>query len=206
MTGYSITCSTDVDTVVFPARSRDTSRAKLRTTIDLTLLQATTGIRLGSARQIEPHEVIDNSSGGVNVFIPAAKIKGGKRAKTFTVLDDRVAERIKAVRDTTPRGSYLFGAPADRSTLWDRRNATRSIEKLYVQLAKDLNITELESAIRSHGWRTTLNTIYYELPAHIRADWFGHTEAVNAAHYVDPTADLSPMVEAAKARRADKAG
>ncbi|WP_440711937.1 hypothetical protein [Gordonia sp. FQ] len=191
----------DVDTVELPKRSREAARDKIRGAVEITLLQMTTGMRLGSARQVEPHEVIDNASGGVNVFIPANKIKGRKAAKMFTVLDDRVAERVKARRDATPAGAYLYGAPADRTKVWDRRNCTREIEKLYVSLADELGIEELREDIRSHGWRTTLNIILYALPAHVRAEWFGHSEAVNAAHYVDPTADLSPMVAAAKERR-----
>lgn len=191
----------DVDAVELPARSREAAREKLRGVIDVTLLQMTTGMRLGSVRQIEPEEVVDNAAGGVNIFVPASKIKGRKQSRTFTVLDERVAKRVKALRQSTPAGSYLYGSPADRSMVWDRRNLTRAIEGFYVSLANELGIEELRSDIRSHGWRTTLNTLYYHLPAHVRAEWFGHTEAVNAAHYVDPTVDLSPMVAAAQERR-----
>ncbi|GEE02259.1 hypothetical protein nbrc107696_27050 [Gordonia spumicola] len=192
----------DADAVELPPRSRAAAREKIRGAVDITLLLMTTGMRLGSARQIEPHEVIDNASGGVNVVVPAAKLKGErKRPITFTVLDDRVAERVKALRKDTPAGSYILGAPADKAKLWDRRNCTREIERLYVSLADELGIKELRSDIRSHGWRTTLNTLYYHLPAHVRAEWFGHTEAVNAAHYVAAEVDLSPMVAAAKERR-----
>lgn len=44
--------------------------------------------------------------------------------------------------------------------------------------------------MRSHGWRTTLNSIYYWLPPHVRADWFGHSESVNEAHYIAEQMDL----------------
>lgn len=64
-----------------------------------------------------------------------------------------------------------------------------------------MEIEELREDIRSHGWRTTLNTLYYHLPARVRAEWFGHTEAVNQSHYVASEIDLSPMVAAAKERR-----
>lgn len=191
----------DVDTIELPKRSREAARDKIRNAIDITLLQMTTGMRLGSARQVEPHEVVDNTSGGVNLFVPAEKLKGRKRPITFTVLDDRVGERMKALRAATPAGSYVFGSPADPTKLWDRRNCTREIERLYTALADELEIKELREDIRSHGWRTTLNTLYYHLPAHVRAEWFGHTEAVNQSHYVAAEIDLSPMVAAAKERR-----
>lgn len=187
-------------------RSRDTSTDKRQAVIDLTLLQMTTGIRLGSARQIEPHEIIDNRDGGLNVFVPRHKLKGGearnRRPKTFTVLDERAAKRIRQRRDATPQGAYLFGSPADPTGLWDRRNCTRAIERFYTEMAETLGITELEHDVRSHGWRTTLNSIYYWLPPHVRADWFGHSESVNEAHYIAEQMDLSPMVTAARERRA----
>lgn len=187
---------------VYTVEDRIAQRA---TVIDLTLLQMTTGIRLGSARQIEPFEILDNSQGGVNVFVPRAKLKGGERRnkhnKVFTILDDRVAERFRQRRRVTAKGEYVLGSPAKPTVPWDRRNVTREIEALYVELADELGIEELREDIRSHGWRTTLNTVYRELPPHVRAAWFGHSEAVNAAHYVDDTADPSPMVAAAKRRR-----
>lgn len=191
----------DASTVELPPRSRESARLKLRRAVDLTMLQMTTGMRLGSARQVEPHEVVDNVEGGVNVYVPPEKLKGRRKSITFTVLDDRVAKRMKTWRDETPEGSYVFGSPADRSKLWDRRNATRVIENLYTSLADELGIDEMQKAIRSHGWRTTLNVLYYHLPSHVRAEWFGHSAAVNEAHYVADRVDLSPMVAAAKQRR-----
>lgn len=184
-----------------PARSREAAIAKEQNAIDVTLLQMVTGLRLGSVRQIEPSEIVDNAEGGINVHVPAAKLKGRRKALTVTVLDDRVADRVKSRRDQTPAGHFVFGAPADQSKLWDRRAATRAIEALYIKTAADLHIPALEKDIRSHGWRTTLNVLYYHLPASIRAEWFGHTESVNAAHYVADQIDLSPMVAAAAERR-----
>jgi len=183
-----------------PSRSRESAIAKEQLTIDVTLLQATTGLRLGSVRQIEPAEIIDNSTGGINIFVPAEKLKGREKALTVTVLDERVTERVRALRDATPSGHYVYGAPADQAKLWDRRAATRAIEALYVKTAAELHIPEMEKDFRSHGWRATLNTIYNHLPAHIRADWFGHTESVNKKSY-SPSVDLSPMVAAAAERQ-----
>ncbi|MEY8567325.1 hypothetical protein AALF15_12235 [Corynebacteriaceae bacterium 7-707] len=184
-----------------PARSRESAIVKEQLAIDVTLLQMVTGLRLGSVRQIEPSEVVDNSAGGINIFVPAEKLKGRRKSLTVTVLDDRVAERVRALRDATPAGAYVYGAPADQAKQWERRAATRAIEALYIKTAADLGISELERDIRSHGWRTTLNVLYYHLPASIRAEWFGHTETVNAAHYVADQIDLSPMVAAAAERR-----
>lgn len=183
-----------------PARSREAAIAKEQNAIDVTLLQMVTGLRLGSVRQIEPSEIVDNAEGGINVHVPAAKLKGRRKALTVTVLDDRVADRVKSRRDQTPSGHFVYGAPADTAKVWERRAATRAIEALYVKIAADLGIPALEKDIRSHGWRATLNTIYRELPPHIRAEWFGHTVAVNDAHY-SPSVDLSPMVAAAAERR-----
>ena len=183
-----------------PARSREAAIIKERLAIDVTLLQMVTGLRLGSVRQIAPSEVIDNSAGGINIHVPAAKLKGRRKSLTVTVLDDRVADRARALRDATPAGAYVYGAPADQAKQWERRAATRAIEALYIKTAADLGIPEMERDIRSHGWRATLNSIYRELPPHVRAEWFGHSVTVNEAHY-SPAVDLSPMVAAAAERR-----
>lgn len=188
-----------------PARSRESAIVKEQTAIDVTLLQMATGLRLGSVRQIEPAEIIDNAQGGINIFVPAEKLKGRRRALTVTVLDDRVAERVRALRDATPAGAYVYGAPADQAKQWERRAATRAIEALYIKTAADLDIPEMERDIRSHGWRATLNSIYRELPPHVRAEWFGHSVTVNEAHY-SPAVDLSPMVAAAAERRQRASG
>lgn len=191
----------DAATVVLPPRSRPEKRAKVAGVVAITMLQMTTGMRLGTVRQVQPHEIIDNTNGGVNIAMPAEKIKGKRRGVTWTVLDDRVAERVRTLRDATPAGSYVFGAPADHTKIWDRNNCNKAIAAVYTSLADELSIEELRTEVRSHGWRTTLNSIYFWLPTHVRAEWFGHTESVNAAHYVAAEMDLSPMVAAAQERR-----
>lgn len=188
-----------------PARSRDATIIKEQLAIDVTLLQMTTGLRLGSVRQIEPEEIIDNHAGGINIYVPAEKLKGRRRALTVTVLDDRVAERVRDLRDNTPAGHFVFGAPNNQAKEWDRRSATRAIASLYVKLADELGVEALRSEFRSHGWRATLNTLYIDLPPHVRADWFGHSVAVNEAHY-SPSVDLSPMVAAAAERQRSNRG
>ncbi|MDN6845475.1 MAG: site-specific integrase, partial [Corynebacterium variabile] len=180
--------------------------AKRRNAIDTTLLQATTGMRVSETGTIESEEVIDNRQGGVNVYIPHTKTDV---PRTVTILDDRVADRLRSLRDSTAPGEYVIGSPADRSKVWDRYNRNKTLADFYKEMAAELDIPVMEKSFRSHGWRTTLNMIYYYLPDHIRALWFGHSVDVNHSNYRDPKKDLSGvMVDAARSRReaAEKAG
>lgn len=174
--------------------------AMRRNTIDATLLQATTGLRITEACTIEPREVKDNAQGGINVYIPEGKSKTGE-GRTVTILDERVAARIRDRRDNAARGHFVIGAPSDPSKVWDKSNRDKQVRALYKELADKLSIPIMETEFRSHGWRTTLNMIYNHLPAHIRAAWFGHGEDVNHSNYSDRSVDLSSMVTAATDRK-----
>lgn len=170
------------------------------TAIDITLLQMTTGMRIGECRTLEPAEVIDNSVGGVNIFIPEAKAKNNEE-RTVTILDERVADRISKRRNATPPGSYVLGAPADSRKRWDDSNSSKAVAALYRRLAAETGVDVLEIDFRSHGWRGTLNMIHFELPDHIRAAWFGHTTKVNRQNYTRNNVDHSEIVNRHRAGR-----
>lgn len=176
-------------------RSRESSVVKRRKAIDITLVQMATGLRFTETRTLTPDDVLDNARGGVNIHVPAAKAKGGKKARTVTVLDDRVAERVRTIRDATPDGHYLFGAPADGARVWDQSNASKAVATLYADVADKIDDADVLAVdFRSHGWRSTLNMIHMKLPAALRSEWFGHTEQVNSAHYSDFAIDHSEFV------------
>lgn len=174
--------------------------AKRRNAIDLTLLQMTTGMRIGECRSLEPFEVLDNAAGGVNIFIPEAKAKNHEE-RTVTVLDDRVAERIRQRRNATRKGNYVLGAPADSRKRWDDSNSAKAVAALYRDLATATGVDVLEVDFRSHGWRGTLNMLHFGLPDHIRAAWFGHTSAVNRRNYTRSNVDHSEIVARHRAER-----
>lgn len=176
-------------------------RARRRTAVDLTLLQMTTGLRFTECRTLEPLEVVPNAARGVSVHIPKRKAKN-HRERIVPILDDRVAERIAKRAKKTQAGGYVLGAPADDRKLWDQSNASKAIVALYADIADATQVEPLRSKFRSHGWRATLNMLYFHLPASIRAAWFGHTEAVNDTNYTRGDVDHSELVAALHRGRA----
>lgn len=174
--------------------------AMRRNIVDATLLQAVTGMRITETCTVEPHEVKDNAQGGVNIYIPPEKAKTGV-ARTVTVLDARVAARIRDRRDGAVTGQYIIGAPSDPTKRWEPSNRDKRARALYKEMSVSLGIDLMEAEFRSHGWRTTLNMLYNHLPDHIRASWFGHGVDVNHSNYSDSSVDLSAMVTAATDRK-----
>lgn len=172
--------------------------AKRRNLINTTLLQATTGMRVSETGTVEPEEVIDNKQGGVNIYIPITKTDV---PRTVTILNPRVADRFRSLRDSTAPGEYVISSPADKAKKWNKDNRGHALADFYKEVSAELGIPEMKTSFRSHGWRTTLNMIYFYLPDHIRALWFGHGVDVNHSNYTDPTVDLSVMVDAADTRR-----
>ena len=66
----------------------------------------------------EPHEIIDNRDGGLNVFVPRpaeAQRSGGPATDDRRRSPSSTSAPPKRIRErrTTPQGSYLFGSPAD---------------------------------------------------------------------------------------------
>jgi hypothetical protein len=182
---------------VYTLADRVRQRASI---IDLTLLQATTGLRITETCTLEPHEVRDNIEGGINIYIPEAKAKD-HRERTVTILDDRVAERIRARRNAARIAGqrYIIPSPAKPTSdvPWDKSNRDKVARALYKEMAEVLDLPIMSTEFRSHGWRTTLNMLHYDLPDHIRSSWFGHGVDVNHANYTDNTVDLSSMVKSA---------
>lgn len=175
--------------------------AKRRNTVDLTLLQATTGLRISEANALtwDLAEVGDDGTLHMNV---TASISKTHRSRRVPVLDPQVAQRLLTRQNAAPnpRG-YVIGSPADPTTPWDRDNCQKATTTLYKELAEVLGIELLETA-RTHVWRTTLNSMLLgDVPEVVRAAHFGHDAAVNRTAYTDLT-NTSPMVNAARRLRA----
>ncbi|TFD01326.1 site-specific integrase [Cryobacterium sinapicolor] len=188
-----------------PRRGRwslDDRIAKRRNAIDLTLLQATTGLRVSEANAITFSRHMETEDDGTLHVIVTEDISKTHRERRVPVLDDRVAQRLLTRQNAaTGHPAYVIGSPSDGTTIWDRRNCTAEIAKLYVELAQELHIKLLDTS-RTHVWRATLNSLLLtQVPEVIRAAFFGHDAAVNRASYTDLT-DTSSMVAAARRLRA----
>lgn len=168
-----------------------------RNALDISLLQATTGLRVSEAAGITWLDVSGRGEGRMAVTV-TANLSKTHRARTVPVLDERVAERIRAREGDDPTVPVI-GSPAKPEKIWEQRQRARAIAELYVQTAEALDIELLVTA-RSHVWRATLNTIAMNLgvPADVRSASFGHTQDENRQSYTDLT-DLTPMTDAMSA-------
>lgn len=174
--------------------------AKRANAIDLTLIQATSGLRMTEAATRTWHDVDGDVSGRVFITVPDAVSKT-HRGRRVPILDPRVADRLMARRATAQSPSeYVIGAPTAKTKMWEQRNRDRIVAALYVELADVLDIEMLRSA-RSHVWRATLNSLLLSLPEAQRTAFFGHGPAANRQHYTDVT-DVTPLITAAERLRA----
>lgn len=188
-----------------PVRGRwtlETRIAKRRNAIDVTLLQAATGLRISEANAITWVRHVETSDDGTIYVTVTEDISKTHRERRVPVLDDRVAERLLIRQNASPsQAAYVIGSPADSTKQWDRRNCGGAVTALFVELSQALDIELLNSA-RTHVWRTTLNSMLLEdVPEVVRAAFFGHDAEVNRSSYTDLT-DTSRMVHAAKRLRA----
>lgn len=171
--------------------------AKNRNCIDLTLLQAGTGLRIAEALQITG-DLLEVDDGVLHVNVPAHIAKTGL-ARRVPVADERIAahllQRLAGQDPTLP----LIGGAVDPAKKWGKTGnggAVQAIAKLYTQMADKLDVPLLQDH-RSHLWRTTLGARYAE--AGVSREHFaavlGHDEATNAKSYTDHT-DTKFMVTA----------
>ncbi|MBE1523228.1 site-specific integrase [Nesterenkonia lutea] len=175
--------------------------AKRRNAIDLTLLQAATGLRISEATSITWREVEVADDGTMHVEV-TAEISKTHRGRHVPVLDGRVAARILERRNSAHHeAERVIGSPADPTVPWDGRNCTAAVADLYLALAEKLNIELLRTA-RSHVWRATLNSLLLDsVPEAVRTAFFGHNAATSRGHYTD-LSDTSGMQAAARQLRA----
>ncbi|WP_241978887.1 site-specific integrase [Cryobacterium sp. Hh7] len=175
--------------------------AKRRNAVELTLLQATTGLRVSEANSLTWAHVETGDDGTLHLGVTAENSKT-HRARQVPVLDARVAERLLTRQNSAASSSaYVIGSPADQTIVWNRDNCQKSTTALYLELSEALDIALLKTA-RTHLWRATLNSLLLDQVSEVvRAAFFGHDTAINRAAYTD-LADTSSMVTAARRLRA----
>ncbi|HEU5223158.1 MAG TPA: site-specific integrase [Candidatus Lumbricidophila sp.] len=184
--------------------SKDVIVGRRRNAIDLTLLQAATGLRIGEARQLEWDRHIE-VRGGVLYVLVTPEITKTPKGREIPIADLLVAKHLLARRELLPASArYVIGAPSDPDKKWDSRNAREMVADLYKEMSAALNI-ELMKVLRSHLWRATLNTLTEDrLSVGKRSAMFGHSKEVNVAHYTD-VEDVSGMVRIMSELRAEHA-
>jgi integrase len=175
--------------------------AKRRNAIELTLLQAATGLRVTEANSLTWEHVETDDDGTLQVTVTEENSKT-HRGRRVPILDERVAERLLIRQNASvSRRAHVIGSPSDAMTQWDRDNAQKVTSQLYLELSVALDIEMLTTA-RTHLWRATLNSLLLDQVSEVvRANFFGHDTAVNRASYTDLT-DTSSMVTAVRRLRA----
>lgn len=173
--------------------------ARNRAAIELTLLQAVTGLRQSEARSLTPADVEVDDAGQMYLHV-TEEVSRTKKRRRVPVLDPRVQDLMLARMNHAGRKRPLFGNPANPDRVWDRDNARKATTALYIEMRARLGVSAFETE-RSHIWRATLNSLLLELPEVVRAAFFGHDPAVNRGHYTD-LHDVSGMITAARRLRA----
>lgn len=166
----------------------------------LTLLQATTGLRVTEANTLRWSDVSVAADGTV-VLSVRDEVSKTHKGRPVPILDPRVADLVLSRRNA--RGPlpehYVIGSPADPAKVWERQNCRKRCGDFYAELGDELDVPLLETA-RTHVWRATLNSLLLDqVPDVVRTAFFGHTTAVNEGSYTD-ISKLTPMLTAAHGR------
>lgn len=187
----------DPEDVETPKRGRWTREQRVierAACIDIVLAQATTGLRTSELCMRPTEDCHVDASGTFIVELPpdATKTRTGR---PVPVLAPAVSKRLATRLDS---GSpWLFPSPTDQAKVWDPRNRDRKLAALYWELAEQLHIEMFEYE-RGHSWRTTNNTLLYDvLPEATRTRLFGHTAAVNRQRYTAVTSTEAVVSAAA---------
>lgn len=169
--------------------------------IDLALLQAVTGMRVGEASAATWGMVGTDDAGAMVLHLPA-EITKTKKGRDVRIADPSVSQRLLARRGDAGDGWPVIGSPAKPQAQWDQRQRSEHTARLYDQIAEELGIPELRVE-RTHVWRSTINSITAGdgVPEAVRTAHLGHTPAVNRSRYTD-VRDMSPLTESLRRLRA----
>lgn len=167
--------------------------AKIANTVDVLLIGAATGLRISEILSMTWDNVTIADDAVMLTVTP--EVSKTHRGRTVPVLDDRVADRVRARHTASGAAGYVVGAPTDAGVMWDRDNAQKAVRAQMRSLGEALGIDTLTTH-GSHVWRATLNTrLVGSVPDVQRAAFFGHDTTVNRAAYTDTT-DVSGMIAA----------
>ncbi|NKY96780.1 hypothetical protein [Nocardiopsis alborubida] len=166
------------------------------TSIDMTLLQATTGLRQSEGRLVDWSMAHVSGNGVLSIDVPEHVAKGG-HPRVVLVLDQRVAERLLKRRDEQGGEGFIVGAPMDPLKPWHRQRCGQECRELYMRMAKATGIALFEEQ-RSHLWRTTLRSFFVgQVSEAVLNSQFGHSTEVANLYYTDAS-DLNGLAQAAK--------
>lgn len=177
----------DPEDVERPKRGRWTREQRVTeraACLDIILAQATAGLRI-SELCMRPVADCYVDGDGTFIVLLGAKDTKTRSGRQVAVLAPEVSARL--TRRLDAGSPWLFPSPSDPSKVWDPRNRDRKLATVYKELASELDIEMFEHE-RGHSWRTTNNTLLYDLlPEATRIRLFGHSKAVNRQKYTAVT-------------------
>lgn len=182
--------------------TREQGERKRRALVEMTLVQATCGLRVGEALALVKEDVYEKDGDLViNVTGDVSKTDKGREVPVVEPVGGAEAARVLRRRVMAlGAGQPVFGAPIDPTKHWEERNALKGLGQkeqpedtpskrrrkigLYVEIANDTGI-ELLRKYRSHVWRTTLATAWKArgVPEAIVSAYLGHSEEVDKNSY-----------------------
>lgn len=164
-----------------------------RSIVEMTALQAATGLRIGETRALTWNEV----GRGCTIVEVTDEASKTHRGRIVPVLEPRVVSMLQRRREACTGQGLVFPSPAadDPWREWDKSNCSKAVRALYEQIAEECGI-ELLGTVRSHVWRSTLHTIARNkgVPIEMRAALFGHDPETARRYYTD-TQDVSGVAE-----------
>ena len=169
--------------------------------VDVTLVQAETGLRINEACSLTRADV-DAQSDPLTLTVPEEVSKTHK-GRTIPVMDERIADRIRERLAEVPQEptALVYGSPAFPDRVWDASNRQKAAKALYREMADVLDIPLLRE-VSTHVWRATLNTEWMlrGIPDALRAAYLGHTPEMNRRSYTDTssTAQLVALLREPK--------
>lgn len=170
---------------------------KRATYIDITILQAATGLRISEICNLTRDSVtIDGDTVTLNVTPADSKTHKGRRVPIL--LNESAQRFIARVNALDPSATYIFHTPTNPLTQYNITNADKAVNKfLHDEVAEECDIPSLSiKGVGNHIWRKTLNNFakYQGLSKEYRASYFGHSEDVNEQYYTDDV-EVAPFVE-----------
>lgn len=152
--------------------------------VDMALLQAATGLRIGECRNLAPQDIKRGENGSVLVHVTPETSKT-KKGRDIQVLDDRIAARIlRRAEDMERKGQgWLFPSPVS-GTQWDRSNCQKAMTAFVHEVGSECDVPEMTTH-GSHIWRASISTLLAEkgVSPEARAAYLGHDIPVNRQFY-----------------------
>lgn len=172
-------------------QSPEAARYRRQELIDMTLVQATCGLRVSELRGLTVRDVLVSADGRVTIRLSPTSTKTDK-GRYLPVFDpvwgDEVSRRlVERCRGLGP-DDFVFGLAVTPGKPWGARNCNKNLRAFYDEIAEACSVPTLsEPYVLTHVWRASLSDEYRDvLPDDMASALLGHTEDVHKHWYTTP--------------------